>query len=138
MAVGVFLGLGRFGGWAPVWAVALAVMLDGAPAGWGLLKGPPGSASGGAPWDPGVAAILLDGSPRAFVMESGAVDWMRHPEVYGPVGTDRIGPELRTGWVGSVAPHVTLLLSCVAVTWRCFRPLESRVIEGLEPESEGP
>lgn len=138
MGAGVFLGLGRFGGWAPVWALAAAALLDGAPAGWGLLEGAPGSGHGEAPWGPGLAAGLLDGSPRAFVMESGGVDWMRHPDVYGPVGTDRIGPDLRTGWIGSSVPRITLLLAYLLVGWRCLRAPKSPVIEGLEAESLGP
>jgi len=119
IALGVFLGLGRWGASVPPWALVVAVALDGAPGGWGLVATSPGI----APWGPATTAALLDFSPRAFVMESGAVDWMRHPEVYGPCGTDRIGPELRMGWTGSLAPHIALAASSVSLAWRSVRPL---------------
>lgn len=86
-----------------VWFVALATLFDGAAIGWTVLgSGPPFSSS--------TTAMLLDISPRAFALESSGVDWMRHPSVYEPAGTDRIGPELRTGWSGSVAAYVVLVM----------------------------
>lgn len=118
LALGVFLGAGRWGNYWPVGALAISAILDGAPAGWGLIESP----LGGAPWGPSVAAAMLDLSPRAFVMESGALDWMRHPEIYGPVGTDRIGPELRTGWTGSMACRILFAAGALACTWATLRP----------------
>ncbi|MEM1452557.1 MAG: hypothetical protein AAF957_26995 [Planctomycetota bacterium] len=93
-------------------ALLVAAAADGAAAGWGALAPAP-------PWSPGVAAALLDLSPRAFVLESGGVDWMRHESVYGPVGTDRLGPGIRSGWGGSVAPGLLLVVGSVAVVLRC-------------------
>ncbi|MGD2018786.1 MAG: hypothetical protein PVJ89_11755 [Planctomycetota bacterium] len=76
---------------------------DGAAAGWGLLSPSP-------PWSPEVAAVLLDLSPRTLLMECGGVDWMRHPDVYEAVGTDRLGPGIRSVHVGSVAGTASVLV----------------------------
>lgn len=82
-ATGWAVGLSRAGA-----LLLLALVLDGAPAGWGLFLDRP-------PWSPGVAARLLDLSPRTFTMEIAGFDWMRHPSIYESVGTDRISPSLR-------------------------------------------
>ena len=91
--------------------LVLAWAADGAASGWGRLQPAP-------PWSPGVASVLLDLSPRSLLMESGGVDWMRHPAVYEPVGTDRIGPGLRSVYAGPVAGSLTLLVGCMALAAR--------------------
>ncbi len=90
-ATGAALGLSRAG-----FLVLLALVCDGAASGWGLFLEVP-------PWPPGVAARLLDLSPRTFVMEIAGFDWMRDPSVYESVGTDRIPPSLRPPY-GQGAP----------------------------------
>ncbi len=84
---------------------------DGAAAGWGILEPSP-------PWSPGVAGAMLDLAPRTLLMESAGVDWMRHPMVYGPVGTDRIGPGIRSVYAGPVAGSATLLVGCLLMAAR--------------------
>ena len=91
--------------------LVLAWAADGAASGWGVLRPAP-------PWAPEVASALLDLSPRTLLMESGGVDWMRHPSVYESAGTDRIGPGLRSVYVGPVAGSVTLLVGCLALAAR--------------------
>ncbi|QDU85166.1 hypothetical protein Pla163_22920 [Planctomycetes bacterium Pla163] len=47
--------------------------------------------SGSAAWartDPAVGAFVLDLSPATWVCETAGLDWMRHPSVYAPAGTD--------------------------------------------------
>ncbi len=78
---------------------------DGAASGWGLPEPVP-------PWSPRVTATLLDLSPRTLLMESGGADWLRHPSVDEPAGTDRIGPGLRSVFAGQVAVSATLLVGC--------------------------
>ncbi|MEM9802980.1 MAG: hypothetical protein AAGA20_21835 [Planctomycetota bacterium] len=92
----------------------LALLLDHAATGWSVLEPEPA-------WSPRTTARLLDASPRAFVLESGGVDWMRHPSVYDAAGTDRIGPGIRTGRRGSVAAALVLVLGCVAAGARLVR-----------------
>jgi hypothetical protein len=46
----------------------------------------------------------------AVVLECGGLDFMRHPEVYGPVGTMDFGPELRSAWRAPGAAVPLLLL----------------------------
>lgn len=102
---------------AAMWRASLLVLLcwcaDGAAGGWGILRPVP-------PWSPEVAARLLDVSPRTLLMESAGVDWMRHPAVYEAVGTDRIGPGLRSVFRGPVAGSATLLVGCVALAARAL------------------
>ena len=90
----------------------LAACLDGAAVGWGIVEPRP-------PWSPELTAFLLDLSPRTLVLEAGGVDWMRHDAIYGPAGTDRLGPGIRTAWDGSVAGPLLLVVGCVAAAVRC-------------------
>ncbi|HJP00281.1 MAG TPA: hypothetical protein QF764_00755 [Planctomycetota bacterium] len=77
----------------------------------GLLTALPGGGGELArPWSPPVAARLLDLSPVAVVLECGGLDFMRHPEVYGPAGTMDFGPELRSAWRAPGAAVPLLLL----------------------------
>jgi len=72
------------------------------------------------PWPPSSTALALDLSPVAWVLESGGVDWMRHPSVYERAGAGDLGPELRvphSGWVGPLAGLVAgLVVLGVAAT----------------------
>ena len=98
--------------------VVLGWFLDGAAAGWGVLRPIP-------PWPPGVAALLLDLSPTALLMEAGGVDWMRDPAVYDAVGTDRLGPGIRPVRSAPVAGTTTLLVGYGLLAlrlWRLRRP----------------
>ena len=94
--------------------VLLARFLDGAASGWEILGPAP-------PWSAEWAGRLLDASPSAFVMEAGGVDWMRHPSVYDPVGTDRIGPGIRSGYAGTVAANVLLVVGCISTALAAMR-----------------
>ncbi len=104
---------------------AVSLLLDGAAAGWGLLGPSP-------TWPAGVAAVLLDLSPRAFVLESGGVDWMRHPSIYETVGTDRIGPGMRVGWTGSVAGPCLVVVGCALAAFAAARS-PGRTADPVEP-----
>lgn len=82
-------------------ALLISGLLAALPSGGGRLA---------QPWPPGAAARLLDLSPVAIVLECGGLDFMRHPAVYGPVGTMDIGPELRAPWRATTAAVPLLLL----------------------------
>ena len=64
-----------------------------------------------SPWPPRVASTLLDLSPATLVSECSGLDWMRHPSIYGPVGTDRFE---RAPWNGAWAGSIALALGCAA------------------------
>lgn len=106
LTLGMGVGLAR-GPWVSVGRaallVALAAALDHGPTAWAWLADEP-------PLSPRGAALALDLSPRAVFMESSGVDWMRQSAVYGPAGTDRIGPDLRAPYGGVVAGSCLLLI----------------------------
>ncbi len=88
-----------------LWRGTGALLLLGA-----LLTGMPGrGGSSEAPWPPRLTSLLLDLSPATLLVECGGVDWMRHPAVYGPAGSDRF---LRASWRGSLAGPAVLLVGC--------------------------
>jgi hypothetical protein len=64
-----------------------------------------------SPWPPAVASKLLDLSPATLVIECSGLDWMRHPSIYGPVGTDRFE---REAWNGPLTGSIVLALGCAA------------------------
>lgn len=97
------------------WALVACALLDGAASGWGALEAAP-------PFSPETTALLIDSSPRAFVMESAGADWMRHESIYEHAGTDRLGPDLRIGYGGSVAAYVVLVLGYCSATLRFAIP----------------
>ncbi|MDP6538298.1 MAG: hypothetical protein QF903_04550 [Planctomycetota bacterium] len=102
---GLGWGAGRLSGRHAVRLACAALLLTG------LLACLPGGGGRLArPWPPRVAARLLDLSPVAVVTECAGLDFMRHPEVYGPVGTMDIGPQLRGPWRAPVAAPSLLLL----------------------------
>lgn len=121
-ALGAMCGLGlagaAMGAWAAradrsvsalaAWLLLLAGLGAGAAAGWGLLGAPPA-------FDPAMTAFMLDLSPHGFVLECGGVDWMRSSFLYEAAGTDRIGPELRSSWSGSVAGPVLVVVGCTGL-----------------------
>jgi hypothetical protein len=91
---------------ARTWGGAGVLLLLG-----GLLAGLPGAGGAAArPWPPAAARRLLDLSPASVVIESAGVDWMRHPALYDPVGTDRF---LRRPHRGALAGPVALVLGCL-------------------------
>jgi hypothetical protein len=63
------------------------------------------------PWPAKAASVLLDLSPATLVAECSGLDWMRHPSIYGPVGTDRFE---REPWNGPWAGSIVLGLGCAA------------------------
>lgn len=93
----------------------VCALLDGSAAGWHVAATSP-------PWSPETAAWALDLSPRAFVMEVGGMDWMRHPSVYEPAGSDRIGPGIRTPYAGPVAVGLVVVVGCSAALLGLARP----------------
>jgi hypothetical protein len=85
--------------WRPAGALLLLTLaLTLAPARASLARDP---------WPPAVARTLLDLSPTALVLECSGVDWMRHPLVYEPVGSDRFE---RRAWSGALAGPTLLLV----------------------------
>lgn len=100
---------GRSGFAAAAWLLLLAGIGAGAAVGWGLLVEPPA-------FTPEWTALLLDLSPHGLVLECGGVDWIRSSSLYEAAGTDRIGPELRSSWSGSVAGPVLVVVGCTGLT----------------------
>ena len=92
------------------WRSASALLVLGATLTW--LPGLDGLSGGGPPWPPRTAARLLGLAPTTIAVESAGIDWMHHPAVYSPVGTDRMGPDVRTAWRGFLAGPTLLLLGC--------------------------
>jgi len=58
---------------------------------------------------PRTAALVFGSSPMTMVMESGGVDWMRHPVVYDPAGTEWFS-DRREPYRGKLAAPAVLLL----------------------------
>jgi hypothetical protein len=121
---GLFLagaGLGRWGraaGRAP-WAGAGVLLLLAA-----LAVGLPGRGGiGSRPWPPAAARAMLDLSPATVLVESAGVDWMRHPLVYDPVGTDRFE---RAPYRGALAGPLALVVGCVLAAAGTFRDRRGR------------
>lgn len=108
--------LGRFVERAACGAGALALLAA-------LLIALPGSL--GIQWDPATASRLLDLSPATFVCECAGLDWMRHPSVYAPVGTDRFQ---REAWTAELAGPLALVVGCAAllIATRVTRSRRSR------------
>jgi len=92
-------------------AAALLVLLGGlpdlfgaAPAGWALEDAERG-------------ARALDLSPASVLAEAAGVDWMRHPSVYAPAGTDWFSDARApydgtvVGWSAAIALLVLVLLA---------------------------
>lgn len=75
-----------------------------------LLVALPGNL--GIQWNPSAASRLLDLSPATLVCECAGLDWMRHPSVYAPVGTDRFQ---REPWSGALAGPLALVVGCAAL-----------------------
>ncbi len=106
---------GRRGSNAAAILLLLALVGQGAAVGWGLMGAAP-------PFDPELTASLLDLSPSGLVLECGGVDWMRSSVLYEAAGTDRIGPELRASWSGSVAGPVLVVVGCALLLGVRVRP----------------
>lgn len=106
-ALGVATGRATQNAWcgAGLW-LAVCGALAGSAIGFGQLA---------RPWQPELAACLLDISPLSLVLESAGVDWMRHPALYDPAGTLDIGPELRQAWRGMVAGPALFVVGCFAL-----------------------
>lgn len=110
---GLFAAGYGVGAWRPRWAwrSAGALLVLGATLAW--LPGLGGLSGAGPPWSPRTAARLLGLAPTTIAIESAGIDWMHHPAVYAPVGTDRMGPDVRTAWRGFLAGPTLLLVGCV-------------------------
>ncbi|MEL6715133.1 MAG: hypothetical protein AAFU73_10045 [Planctomycetota bacterium] len=120
-AAGLFLGGAAVAGPRPAAALTRATALllfaaglDAAPRGWDLFPN-------AAPFPPAATARLLDASPRVLVMEAAGADWVRHPSLYGPAGTDRIGPSVRSPY-RPVAGRWVLLVGCLLLLARLPSP----------------
>ncbi len=113
---GLGFGLGALARWlgptGPLRAAALLTLLvalgSALPVRGGL------SARGPAEVSPRVASLLLDLSPLTLAFECAGVDWMRHPGIYGPAGTDWFS-DTRTPWSAGLAGSGALLLGCLSV-----------------------
>ena len=98
-------GLGRLAPRSPLAGSGLCLFAAG------LLVALPGrGALAREPWPPAAAGLLLDLSPATLVCESAGIDWMRHPSVYAPAGTDRFQ---RAPYRGRLAGPAVLLLGCL-------------------------
>ncbi|HVS09462.1 MAG TPA: hypothetical protein VMS76_06260 [Planctomycetota bacterium] len=98
-------GLGRLAPRSPVAGAGLCVLAAG------LLVALPGRGSlAREPWPPEAARLLLELSPATLLCESAGIDWMRHPSVYAPAGTDRFQ---RAPYRGRLAGPAVLLLGCL-------------------------
>ncbi|MHC4378314.1 MAG: hypothetical protein ACYS26_17060, partial [Planctomycetota bacterium] len=103
---GLPASLGLALAWTALGALLIALPGRGerAPAG---AVGPAGWAQG----TPERAALLLDLSPASWAFEVAGVDWMRHPAVYDPAGTDWFSGS-RAPWSSGLAGPLALVLGC--------------------------
>lgn len=62
---------------------------------------------------PRVAALALDLSPATLALECAGLDWMRHPAIYHPAGTDWYS-DRRAPWRAPLAGSGALVLGCLA------------------------
>lgn len=106
---GVGYGIGAWRS-RSAWSSASALLVLGAILAW--LPGLDGFAGTPPPWSPRTAARLLGLAPTSIAVESAGVDWMHHSAVYSNVGTDRMGPDVRTAWRGFLAGPTLLLVGC--------------------------
>lgn len=65
---------------------------------------------GWAQRDPALAERLLDASPTTLAVESAGIDWMRHPGVYEPAGTDWFSGRRQP--YGPLAGGLALVVGC--------------------------
>lgn len=63
--------------------------------------------------DPHLGARLLDVAPATVLAESAGLDWMRHPNVYAPAGTDWFS-DRRAPFDGTLATLVALVVGCAS------------------------
>lgn len=104
---GVALGR-RHGAQASGAALAVTLVLAGAPQGFGWLAGGAELARAGAPE---LAARLLDLSPLVFIFDCAGVDWVHaQPEVYARAGIEWFP---RRPWSGHLAGPAVLVVGCL-------------------------
>jgi hypothetical protein len=123
------------GGVPAAWpVVGLVVGVQFAAA--GVRRGAPDAARAAAPWcallivlgscafdlfgatpaafarnSPDLGALVLDAAPATLLAESAGLDWMRHPNVYAPAGTDWFS-DRRAPFDGTLAALVALVVGC--------------------------
>lgn len=125
------LGLGLGAAWpraaalAAYVALAVALVATGLPVGLGLRTDQQGGQELAAR-APDTASRLLDLSPVTIAAESAGIDWMRHPAVYGPAGTDWFSGRRRpySGTSGAVA--LLLGIAAAALLRRMTRDVRAR------------
>lgn len=104
---GVALGRRR-GARASGAALAVTLVLAGAPVGFGWLAGGAELARAGAPE---LAARLLDLSPLVLVFDCAGYDWVHaQPEVYARAGVEWFP---RRPWSGNLAGPAVLVVGCL-------------------------
>lgn len=102
--------LGRQGGATAAHLAAVAVLVcAGLPVGGGL------HAPRLSQHDPALAALLLDLAPPTLPLEAAGVDWMRHPSIYGPAGTDWFSD--RRSPYSALAAAGLLVVAWVLAAW---------------------
>lgn len=104
-------------------AVLLAALPDlfgAAPAAWARVDG-------------GAGARLLDLSPATWFVEAAGIDWMRHPSVYAPAGTDWFS-DARAPFDGTVLAAVASLVAAILVATGPARVATDRVSIALPPK----
>jgi len=106
-ALGTALGR-RSGAHASGAALAVTLVLAGAPLGFGWLAGGAELARAGAPE---LAAWLLDLSPLVLVFDCAGFDWTHaQPEVYAQAGVEWFP---RRPWSGNLAGPAVLVVGCL-------------------------
>jgi len=104
--------------------LAATVLLSALPGRAGLTRSSP------AGRDPALAAALLDLSPLTLAAEAAGIDWMRHPAVYGPAGTDWFSD--RRSPYGPLAGVAALVVGCALCLASAGLRRPARITPGRE------
>jgi len=107
---------------AAPWCAAAFVL---ASAGFDLFGASPAAF---ARTDPFLGVRVLDAAPATLLAESAGLDWMRHPSVYAPAGTDWFS-DRRAPFDGTLAALVALVVGCTSFgvsTLRRAEPAQER------------
>lgn len=116
-ATGVRRAAPRVARSAAPWCAAAFVL---ASAGFDLFGAAPAAF---ARTDPDLGARVLDAAPATLLAESAGLDWMRHPAVYAPAGTDWFS-DRRAPFDGSLAALVALVVGCTSFGLSTLRRVE--------------
>jgi len=93
------------------WPGAGVALLASALASAAALRGTWAGESWSEAGSPRLAAALLDAAPPSLVAEVAGVDWMRHPAVYEPAGSEWFS-DRRAPYRAELAAPTVLLVGC--------------------------